>query len=608
MTKPLPVLSATMPRRIISRLGVRGKLLLLVLIVLVPLLTLQLGGIVARFERRTQEELVASGELAQASGAAFQGFLSRLWDTEAAIGNAITAGLPEDQIQAFLQRQLPTNPAIDNFSWVSPQGIVLEATDSASKGINCADREHIRRIAAGAEEAVSGLLETRTDHQLTFFAARGIRREGKLLGIVAARVRPDALGAVLKVERRGGANVVLFDHTGHVVYRSNSPRMSLAQRMLAPESPAWHVLREKHSIVFRNRVSSFDGKPRMGATVPVPVVGWAISATAPVDQVLAGAWADARQDAFILILVATFSLLSALVLADTLVRPVASLKGAAQGLSQGDLSVRVNLPGHDELATAAQAFDQMASRIEELQSARARFLQVAAHELRNPMAVVKGACSLLRLQLTGQKLDPAAMVEDLRLLEGEVDRLSNLLNEIQEAFRLEQGQLELRRQPVDLSEVIEQALRPFRAFDQGHRYVVAKPLPKAVVMGDPRRLEDVLRNLVGNAGKYSPEGGEVKVALAVEQGWAKLSVHDQGFGIPEAELPRVFESFYRASNLQGRDPEGMGLGLYICRNIVEQHGGRISVESAEGQGSTFHVELPLEESETLPPDRLGSLQ
>lgn len=600
MTKSLPPRPVKMHRGIIDSLGVREKLLLLALIVFVPLLGLQLGGLVARFERRTQEELVASGELAQASSAAFLAFLNRLWDAEAAMGTAITSGLPAEQLGAFLQKQRSINPAAASFSWVSPQGIVLEATDPASKGINRADQDHIRRILAGADEAVSGLIETRTNRQGAFFAARAIRDgAGRLLGIVVAQVNPAVLGSALRVERRGGANVVLFDHTGYLVYRSNSPLMPLSNRRLAPDAPSQHVLREQHSVVFRSIVSCFDGQPRMGASVPVPGVGWAASATAPVGQVLASAWGEARRDALVLILATSLSLVSALMLAESLVRPVMKLKAAALGISEGDLNVRVNLTGHDELATASQAFDLMASRVQQLQAAQSRFLQVAAHELRNPMATVKGACSLLRLRLGSGDLNPAPMQEDLLLLEREVDRLSDLLNQIQEAFRLEQGQLELRQEVVDLPEVIRKAVEPFAAFDRQHHYLVHEPLPKALVLGDPRRLEDVLRNLLHNAGKYSPDGETVRVALVVLENRAIISVTDQGFGIPEPELPRVFESFYRASNLEGRDPEGMGLGLSICANIVKKHRGQIRVESAEGRGSTFYVELPLAPGRTL---------
>ena len=238
---------------------------------------------------------------------------------------------------------------------------------------------------------------------------------------------------------------------------------------------------------------------------------------------------------------------------------------------------------------------------------RAGFLQIVAHELRNPMAAVKGICSLLRLNAgspgVGPSRDTARMAE---IMEREVDRLSDLLNEVLEAFLVQEGRLSLKRERVNLMDVVTSALRPFQAMSGTsgrfgkHCFVLegagwSKEDGTWILLGDSNRLELMVSNLLSNAVKYSPDGGEVRLSLTVEpqRGRAVFAVKDEGIGIPKDQLANVFERFYRANNLTGRDPGGIGLGLYICRDIVERHGGRIWAESDAGLGTTFRVELPV---------------
>ncbi len=237
---------------------------------------------------------------------------------------------------------------------------------------------------------------------------------------------------------------------------------------------------------------------------------------------------------------------------------------------------------------------------------RNRFLQIAAHELRNPMAGVKGVLGLLHRRIVaGQPM--AGLLRMADVAEREVDRLGTLPNEILDAFRVQEGRLTLRRRPADLGEVVSAACRSLVAASD--RIVVERPPDRPIwVLGDVLRLEEVVRNLVGNAVKYSPDGGEIRVTLAVSGERVRLSVADRGVGIPPDQLGRVFEEFFRASNLDEQDPGGLGLGLYICRDIVQRHGGRIWVESQDGRGSTFHVEMPCLAEDMAGVDAAGSSQ
>jgi signal transduction histidine kinase len=578
----------------VRHLGVRDKLTLLITLIMVPLLALQVLTIYTHLERRVTEEVQASRELGQATVAAFANYLENLWDSEIAMGTAISTGLSGPAASAYLRSQLQPHSTVTSLSWADSNGVITASTLPKLVGRSLAFHSDLARVMSGDSDVLTNLIESQSHHRNVLYLAKAIRSRGELKGVVIAAIDPKALSRVLPVERHGASNLGITDRNGVMIYRSNDPRIPDKNVKIGADSPAWSVLESGQRVEERNYVSTIDGSRRIGVFLPIARVGWVVGVTSKVDEVLGSARVGALRDSLALLLIVTFSLFGVALISDSFVGPVNSLKQAAESISNGDLTARTGLTGHDELATTGQAFDRMVDRIQHLESERTRFLQVAAHELRNPMATVKGASSLLRLQLAKGKAVEEDALEDLRILEKEVDRLSALLNEMLDAFRLHEGHLALNLQPVDIVDVVESALQPFRAIDENHVFLL-RASEGAVVLGDFRRLEDVLRNLISNACKYSPPGTEVKVSVGVCGARAIVSIHDEGFGIPKNELPRVFESFYRASNLKGRDPEGMGLGLNICENIVQRHGGRIWAESQEERGSTFFVELPLYE-------------
>lgn len=219
-----------------------------------------------------------------------------------------------------------------------------------------------------------------------------------------------------------------------------------------------------------------------------------------------------------------------------------------------------------------------------------RFLQLCAHELSNPLTAVTGVCALLqRRAAVGRPL-----ADLLVLLQRELDRLSELMDEVLGALRLRQERLPISMQHVNLVQVVTSALRPFVVAEgkEEGRFVLDAATQPIWVWGDPRRLEDVFRNLISNAVKYSPGTATIKITVRAQNRRVVVAIQDRGIGIPESDLNKVFEEFYRASNLTGDSPGGMGLGLYLCRDVVQRHGGTVWAESKEGGGTTFYVELP----------------
>jgi PAS domain S-box-containing protein len=229
---------------------------------------------------------------------------------------------------------------------------------------------------------------------------------------------------------------------------------------------------------------------------------------------------------------------------------------------------------------------------------RDEFLSMAAHELKTPLTSTKGFVELLRRQIQRPQWNQARISRLQEQLREQVDRLEHLVADLLDASRIQQARLEPHPVPLDLAMLATQVLQRFRDDPSGrfpHLFVLEAPEP---VMGtwDRNRLDQVITNLVSNAIKYSPDGGEVTVTVRNVDDHAELTVRDQSIGIDPDLQTRLFQPFIRG-NVGGEVP-GSGLGLHITSQIVEQHGGTISVASTPGSGSTFTVRLPLEVTRT----------
>jgi signal transduction histidine kinase len=217
------------------------------------------------------------------------------------------------------------------------------------------------------------------------------------------------------------------------------------------------------------------------------------------------------------------------------------------------------------------------------------FLSAAAHDLKTPLTTVVAQAEFLERRATREPNAPAD-ITGIRRVVRESKRLAGLVGDLLDATRLEQGRLVGEREPVDLATLAQEI-----ATRDTNDPRICQIEANAPVVGvyDRRRVEQLLQNLIENARKYSPDRTPVTVKVWQQDGEARVAVQDSGIGIPAADLPRIFERFSRASNVDDRRFHGMGLGLFICRGIVEEHGGRIWAESEVGKGSTFHVGLPL---------------
>ncbi len=229
---------------------------------------------------------------------------------------------------------------------------------------------------------------------------------------------------------------------------------------------------------------------------------------------------------------------------------------------------------------------------------RSRFISVISHELQTPIAIIKGYASTLARMST--KLDPKALRSRLMAVEEEADRLNKLVGNLLYASRIQAGGLQMDIAALDLLPLIQGMARRLKAQHPGITVTLVMPPHLPTVMADRDRIEEVLQNLLDNAVKYSPERRSLSVACRATGEEVIISVSDTGMGISLRDQEQIFERFHRVGNPLAQATLGAGLGLYICRAIVEAHAGRIWVESTLRQGSTFSFSLPREEKAHLP--------
>jgi len=229
------------------------------------------------------------------------------------------------------------------------------------------------------------------------------------------------------------------------------------------------------------------------------------------------------------------------------------------------------------------------TRFREADELKSTFISVVSHELKTPVALIKGYVSTLRRD--DATWDREIVQDGLAVIEDEADRLTELIENLLDASRLQAGALSINLADVDLPALARRIAERFQTQSSRHSIVVSFPTGFPVVLADEDRLGQVLSNLIGNAIKYSPEGGEIRVTGKVLPQQVIVCVRDEGAGIAPGDLPYVFDRFYRASDAS-RTTKGAGLGLYLARAVVEAHGGRIWVDSKPGEGARICFSLP----------------
>jgi signal transduction histidine kinase len=340
------------------------------------------------------------------------------------------------------------------------------------------------------------------------------------------------------------------------------------------------------------------------------------------DRLAARASTDAEERTQLAVLVGALAVgasmalitLFGIVLARSIGRPIRAAAEGASRLAGGELSLRLPAGGSGEVGELTRSFNELAEWLEashaeleqqneelrESERMKTELVNIVSHELRTPLASVLGFTALL----LKREFDPATRRQYLGIVDAQARRLAALLEDFLDVQRIEHEGVDLAAERVDIARLLDEQAQLFAAQSPKHRVeldVAERPL---TVRADPNRLAQVVGNLLSNAIKYSPDGGRVEVHAERRNGGVRISVRDEGRGIPQEQQGRIFTKFFRG-DAGATGITGTGLGLAVSRQIVEAHGGTIGFDSDPGEGSTFWLELPGAGGETVSTTKEG---
>jgi two-component system, OmpR family, sensor kinase len=313
----------------------------------------------------------------------------------------------------------------------------------------------------------------------------------------------------------------------------------------------------------------------------------------PVDAVF-----DAQGQAFLrqvqrslvwaALLAAALSLALGVFVSRLLTAPLARLTQAAQAIAAGDLSQRVDVRSKDEIGDLGAAFNGMAASLAEAETLRRNLIADVSHELRTPLTIIQG-----NIQAILEGVYPLEMAQMAGLYD-ETRLLTRLVDDLHDLALADAGQLRLERTPVNVSDLARMAVGQFDPVAEaaGVKLTLETSADVPEVLGDADRLAQALRNLLSNAIRHTPAGGQVAMRVGRAGAQVTIQVADTGSGIAPEDLPHVFDRFYRGDKSRSRRGGGAGLGLAITRQLVTAHGGQIEVVSSPGEGTSFVIALP----------------
>ncbi|MBM7855463.1 signal transduction histidine kinase [Desulfohalotomaculum tongense] len=414
-----------------------------------------------------------------------------------------------------------------------------------------------------------------------------------------------------------GAHIMLLDSQGRLLFSQSAKegrhrygcvrrtmghhRSMMDQRQVWPEVDVNKVL--KGSVVTKREYSPWFRTEVLSVGVPVAVgnnVSGILLMHAPVPELTTRLRALQHVTVYTALGGVLLATVLSLFLSRSLVKPLLEINRAARDMARGNYNRKLNIKSSDEIGMLAQSFNTLAAELKEkidtlerLDQTRRDFVASVSHELRTPLTIVQGYTEALQ---DGLAKNERQRQEYLTNIHDELMRLRRLVDDLLDLRRLETGQINISFSPVNLLEVIQRVVNGIRplAVEKGVEIITALPHNLSAVSGDEDRLAQVLINLLDNALRVSAPGDKLTVSAEEKQQSVSVSVSDTGPGIPEEELPLIWERFYKVDKSRTREGAGTGLGLVISKKIIEMHGGTIGVKSKLGKGSTFTFTLPKE--------------
>ena len=431
-------------------------------------------------------------------------------------------------------------------------------------------------------------------------------------GVVIARIGGAALKEIFQgITLPERTVVTVMDAQRRIIYRSQRSESSVGVDLTG--STITSVLNDRKTAVVVLK-SSVDNVERVYGVARAGNTGYSVSVGVPSSVLYGPAWQQLTVYIVVGLLVACGAAAAALLIARSIARPLRLLSVAAQKFGEGDFSARAPSAGEDDMSRLGLNFNAMAQRLErrearlaELDTLKSEWVSRVSHELRTPLTTIK---ALTRLLMRGG-LSEAKQREYIETISIECDRQIDLVLNLLDLARIEGGVFRITHERVNVEEVMSSCVKAgIRAAEKrGHILRVEKNHEPLFVCADPKTIRRVLGNLIENSVKYTPDCGLIVLSAVGNGNEVIISVADNGRGIPCEDMPVLFDKFYRgkpapqsaavyngeteADFLEDADMSGVGLGLYLARNVIEHMGGRISVKSEVGRGSVFSLHLPI---------------
>ncbi|HJY28958.1 MAG TPA: ATP-binding protein [Pyrinomonadaceae bacterium] len=574
-------------------MGIRGKLLLLAAGIAVPLVlvgALDLRNMWRLSRSQLNDSVKQQVELASVALERWLDDQKKALDAIAALAGEKDTGTPV--IRENLENVLRTRPFWLDLRITNAAGTTLMSQPSRREILPNALTDYL--VSEMRERNSWAVVTDRTLDEARPIVIIAVPIDKA--GAVIARIDGAAINQLFdSIELSPQVIISVVDSDGRVLYRRRGSE--------APSEPdvGWAPLssvltKERTNVV--ELTSPIDGIKRVYGMAHVRETGLVAMIGIPSETLYEPARQRLTRYALIGLVALLLALLAALVIERSIVLPVRRLRAAAQQLGGGDLSARAPRVGAGEIGDLGTAFNTMATqiaereeRLTELDRLKSEFVSNVSHELKTPLTTIKLLAHLLQRNdvATDEKLDFS------KTIAVECDRQIDFVGTLLDLSRIESGAYKLRKTRVDVAELIDSCVRVerHRAESLGLKLTTDVPTGLPAASGDTEALRRVLRGLIDNAIKYTPEGGRVTVSAHQDHDMTAISVSDTGKGIPEADLPHVFDKFYRgASEANVASAAGVGLGLYLAQHIVGQLEGEIRVESKQGVGTTFTVRLP----------------
>lgn len=561
------------------KIGVKAKLFLLLLTVLIPLITLQIFNIRSEYDEKLQDELEANEDYAEAIITTFTNHIYGLWQQQAMVGSRIASSpsITAESLRIYLREILQNQNAVTSLMWLSPEGIVISADKAELIGKSLSSEDCIRQIYAGENRVLSNFVQPSFNDAPSLIMASSVKKDDKLYGIVVSEININNLPHVLpNIRDSHESRYGIIDRNGLVVY-DNKGRKDII----------WHVTgidgsgKNKHIMVYR----------------PIDKLGWNCYVKTSYNEVMAEHIVRSRNDCCMLALISMFSALYTLALGKMFEKKLFDINEAITTARDGDYSVRADTHGTDELSATARALNNMIDSISMSDRKKSQFYSNMSHELKTPLSVIFASTQMIdKINLLNDaQSDRRNIQKQIKHIKQNCYRLIRIINNIIDSSKYESGYLPVKMRNLNIVSIVEEISLSVVKFaeSKGISVIFDTDVEEKIMACDPDIIERIMLNLFSNALKFTERNGSIFVSVNECEDKVIIKVKDTGIGISADKLKYVFERFGQVDSSLSRNQEGSGIGLSLVKSLVSSHNGTIEVYSEPGKGAEFTIVFPV---------------